>query len=140
MIIIIKNLAQRNATLTAVLVAVAARLVLRRRRIGGTARHALVVEAVEVQRIGARDARVLAGAGARAARLVARVAAQRRPVVELAAQALHAQAALQHEVRRTGGAGERTGGCAQTGGEKCRRRRVKLCLRGRVELVRSDGF
>lgn len=100
-----------STSLTRILVAVTARLVLGHGGTGRTARHTLVVEAVQVQRVRARHARVLAGAAARAARLVARPALQRRPIVKLAAQALHAEAALEHKVGGTRGAGERTGIC-----------------------------
>lgn len=64
------------------------------------ARHALRVLPVQVQREHARRAAERAGAGARAARPVARLAQLRGRVVVLRARALGAQAVLEHEVRR----------------------------------------
>lgn len=52
-------------------------------RIGRTTRHALVVEAVQVQRIRTRHARVLSRATARPAALVARLAGLRGRLVVL---------------------------------------------------------
>lgn len=68
------------------------------------ARHALVVQLVQVQRRRARGATELTGAGASSAVGVAALAELSQGIVVLGAQALHAQAAFQHRVRRAGGA------------------------------------
>ena len=80
------------------------------RGIAGAARHTLVVQPVQVQRERTGHARVLTRAATRPAALVARLAGLRRRVVKLRSQTLHAEAAVQHKVRRAGRAGQRTGG------------------------------
>lgn len=64
----------------------------------GAAGHALVVEGVEVQRVGAGGTAVGAGAAARPARAVARLAQLGGRVVVLGVEALDAEAAVQHVV------------------------------------------
>ena len=84
----------------------AARVVLGK-GVGRAAGHALVVQPVQVQRVGAGHAGVLAGATAGAAALVARLAGLRGRLVVLGAQTLDAQTVLEHKVRGTGGTGQR---------------------------------
>lgn len=74
-------------------------------RVDWATSHALVVQPVQVQRIRARHAGILAGAAAGATALVARLAGLRGRLVVLRAEALDAQSVLEHEVGGTGGAG-----------------------------------
>lgn len=77
--------------------------------IGRATRHALVVQPVQVQGIGAGDAGILTRTAAGAATLVARLAGLLRRLVVLGAQALDAQAVLEHKVRGARVAGQRSG-------------------------------
>lgn len=78
-------------------------------RVGWTARHTLVVQSVQMQRIRACHAGILARATARPTALVARLARLLGRLVVLRAEALNAQAVLEHKVSWTRVAGQGTG-------------------------------
>lgn len=82
------------------------------RGIASTTRHTLVVESVKMQREGACHARVLPGTATGPAAIVASFARLRWWIVELRTEALDAETAVEHEVRRTGGTGQRASGVA----------------------------
>lgn len=69
-----------------------------------TARHALIIQFVQMQWRRAGSTAELAGACASSAVRMATLAELRQGIIVLCTQALHAQSAFQHRMRRTGSA------------------------------------